>query len=281
MNLFVRAIAAISCSIVSTFALAQCEDGVCRLPAESAWGDRASSRWTQGAFPTRSHLRPERPGALDCRDGVCRIRPETLSDCPDCDCDGKYCTCGPECRSHYQSRHSLTGGVVSGERRSLRQPAAEYAADRSTRYRPGGASLVAPRPLEDPFRRPVSPRVNWLSNYEDAIAQSRRTGRPMLIRVSATWCQYCDRMKAETFADRDVIRDIRNGYVPVALDGDRDRRLIQALGVRTLPTVLIVTPDLRIMEREEGFRTSRQLTQLMGRYVRRAMRETGYTLAAR
>lgn len=110
---------------------------------------------------------------------------------------------------------------------------------------------------------------------------SRRTGRPMLIRVSASWCQYCDRMKAETYADRDVIRDVRQGYVPVSLDGDRDRRLIQALGVRTLPTVLIVTPDLRIMEREAGFRTAPQMTQLLGRYVRRAMRDTGYTLAAR
>lgn len=281
MKLLIQAIAATSCSVVSTFAFAQCQDGVCRLPAASAWGDHTSFRSAPGAIPTRSLVRSERQTELDCRDGVCRIRPETLSGCLDCDCDGKYCTCGPECRSHYQSRHGLTGGVVSGGRRSSLPPAEEYVSDRSTRYRPGGASLVAPRPLEDPFRRPVSPQVNWLTNYEDAIAQSRRTGRPMLIRVSATWCQYCDRMKAETFADRDVIRDIRNGYVPVSLDGDRDRRLIQALGVRTLPAVLIVTPDLRIMEREEGFRTSRQLTQLMGRYVRRAMRETGYTLAAR
>lgn len=282
MKLVIQSIAAASCAMFPVFVLGQCQDGVCRLPAASAWPERGTLGLSLPADRDRAFAKhQDGQPQWDCRDGVCRIRPEQLSDCPDCDCDGKYCTCGPECRSHYQSRHGLVGDEFAADRRSLQRPATEGVLDRRSLYRPGDARLAAPRPLEDPFRRPAPQQVSWMTNYEHAIAQSRRTGRPMLIRVSASWCQYCDRMKAETYADHDVIRDIRNGYVPVTLDGDRDRRLIQALGVRTLPCVLVVTPDLKILEREEGFRTASQLTKLLGRYVRRAMRDTGYKLAAR
>ena len=304
MKPFQTTIAALTISFLPAVAAAQCVDGVCRLPdrptaAQGRWATQrpliSPDAWGR-PLPAATHFRPTdtgrnftsgpleqgRPGGprVECRDGVCRIQPERLSDCPACDCDGKYCTCGPDCPSHYESRNGLTDDLLARESGpGSRAVSGAHESDNRTQ-RPGDLRCVAPRPLEDPFRRPA-PQVQWMQNYEHAIAESRRTGRPMLIKVSASWCQYCERMQRETYADPAVTRDIRGSYIPVALDGDRDRRLIEALGVKTLPATLIVTPDLRIVDRVEGFRTARQMTQMLGRFARRALRETGHQLAAR
>lgn len=312
MNRIRNVVVAIGVSLLPVIVNGQCVDGVCRLPAGAAEDRDGLRRLTQEYGGRNPAYLSRSPGAdrdrdeLDCRDGVCRIRAEHLSDCPNCDCDGKYCTCGPDCPSHYQSRNGLArddfrdlgrqyqsqrplldpfrshnrgvtdGGTLGRDTRSLLN------SERNHGYRPGDAGLIAPRPQVDPFR-PVSQstRANWLTDYEQAVSESRRSGRPLLIRVSASWCQYCERMNRETYVDRDVVRDINGSYVAVSLDGDRDRRLVQQLGVKTLPTLLVVTPDLRIVDRVEGFRTARQLTQTLGRFSRRAMRETGFKMASR
>ena len=40
-----------------------------------------------------------------------------------------------------------------------------------------------------------------------------------------------------------------------------------------LPTVLVMSPDMRILDRQEGFRSPTQLGQTLGRYILRAERD--------
>ena len=132
--------------------------------------------------------------------------------------------------------------------------------------------------------RPVAytaTKVNWISNVREAAAIAKQSGRPMLIKVSAEWCGYCQQMKRETFADSRVVRDISQNFVAVDLDADTNGSIVKQLRITSLPTVLVVSPDLRILAREEGFRTAVQIGQLMHRHMQRAQLETEVRIASR
>lgn len=176
----------------------------------------------------------------------------TLPSCRECGCKGDYCTCGPNCPSHYETSNLYRNTRQAPEPVSNRFQAASYAST-----------------------------IPWLSNYETALAESRRTGRPVLVRVTAEWCGACKQMKNQTFSDASIIRGISTGFIPVDIDADADRKLIELMGVRSLPSLLVITPDLRIVERIEGFRTAQQLSASLMRHTQRAQLETDVKIAAR
>jgi len=141
-------------------------------------------------------------------------------------------------------------------------------------------TLTAPRPVANRYQAAsFVPSIPWLSNYETALEQSRRSGRPVLVKVSATWCGACKQMNSETFTNAGVIRDISTAFIPVEIDADVDRKLIEQMGVRSLPSLLVIMPDLRIVERLEGFQTPQQLSASLLRHTQRAQLDTDVKVA--
>lgn len=88
-------------------------------------------------------------------------------------------------------------------------------------------------------------------------------------------------MKRDTYSDQGIVRSINSAFVPVALDADQNRRLIQQMGVRTLPAIVIITPDLKIVDRIEGYQSVRQLNASLLRHTQRAELETDIKVATR
>lgn len=121
--------------------------------------------------------------------------------------------------------------------------------------------------------RPAS--VTWSHDIRAAARQARQARRPMIVRVTADWCSYCQRMKKETFTHPQVLGEISGGYVPVIVDADRNSEIVSQLGVRSLPTTLVISSDLRVVERMEGFRSSDQLSQSLRRHFRNAEAAVG------
>ena len=264
-NILSVAVVCLSSSLVN----AQCKDGVCRIPAlNSAPGYTSSYSGTPTAFETgRSPF--ENSGSID-------ARRNQLSICRECGCDGQYCNCGPNCPSHYQSEMLSSINNSQTGRLLYRNDQPFYERD----VIPG--SLRAPNPASSRYQAAsYTTSVPWMTNYEHGLAASRRSGRPMLVKISADWCDYCQQMKRQTYTDQGVVRTISNGFVPVTLDGDVDRKLIQQLGVRTLPAVVVIAPDLRILNRIEGFKTAQQLTTSLLRHRPRAQLDADGQVATR
>ncbi len=133
------------------------------------------------------------------------------------------------------------------------------------------SSSVAPRPLQ----------IQWRDDLRTASRHVQQVRQPMLVSVTADWCSYCQRMKAETFTDPLVVRDLATGWVAVRVDADANRDLIRQLGVQSLPTTLVVSPDLQVLERMQGFRSAQQLSQSLRRHARSAERDVDLKVAAR
>ena len=101
--------------------------------------------------------------------------------------------------------------------------------------------------------------VAWSTNIEGSLRDAAAAGKPVLLEFTASWCVYCKRMEKTTFTDPAVVARIAEHFVPVRVDADKHKDLVSELGIKGLPAILIVSPDLQIIERISGFQTAEAL----------------------
>lgn len=95
---------------------------------------------------------------------------------------------------------------------------------------------------------PVS-RIEWRTDLDAALEESRRTGRPVLADFSADWCPPCIAMKHDVWPDDEVEEAVIDGYVPLVIDIDRDVEASARYGVRAIPTILVLDGAGRVIRR--------------------------------
>jgi thioredoxin-like negative regulator of GroEL len=72
-------------------------------------------------------------------------------------------------------------------------------------------------------------------------------------------------MKEKTYTHRELTSLINERFVAISVDADQQRDFIKQMGIQSLPTTLIVAPDLQVLKRLEGFQSANQLMQVMSR----------------
>jgi thioredoxin:protein disulfide reductase len=84
--------------------------------------------------------------------------------------------------------------------------------------------------------------IDWLHDEDRAFAESRRTGKPVLVEAWAEWCTACKLMDRNSWSDPAVQREVRERFVPLRLDFTEDSPTTDAwrrqYGVDGLPTLL-------------------------------------------
>lgn len=90
-------------------------------------------------------------------------------------------------------------------------------------------------------------RVEWREWGEAAFEEADRSGKPLLLAVTASWCTHCHEMDAETYADPGITANINDGFVPVTVDADRRPRVASRYNVGGFPATVFATPDGAIL----------------------------------
>jgi len=108
--------------------------------------------------------------------------------------------------------------------------------------------------------------VTWQRSLKAAAAESKRTGKPILMQVTATWCRYCHKMLRETFPDEKLARKINECFVPVVLDADENEKIVSAIGITAFPSTIMISPELDVIGRVPGFHTARSLEKQLAPY---------------
>ena len=85
--------------------------------------------------------------------------------------------------------------------------------------------------------------IPWRTDVPAARAESRESGKPMLVYFMATWCGACQHMKRTTWGDPAVDARLRADYVPVKIDVDANPGMALRYDVRTLPMIIVLDEE--------------------------------------
>jgi len=110
--------------------------------------------------------------------------------------------------------------------------------------------------------------VTWQRNLKAAAAESERSGKPILMQVTAEWCRYCHKMLGETFPDKKLAATVNGCFVPVVLDADENEKIVAAIGITAFPSTIIISPELDVIGRVQGFHTARSLEKKLAPYCK-------------
>jgi thiol-disulfide isomerase/thioredoxin len=75
----------------------------------------------------------------------------------------------------------------------------------------------------------------------------------MMVGFYTTWCMYCRKLDAITYADSAVV-DASKNFVCLKVDGEKRRDVAYGYGIGKFPTILFLDPSGRVIWREFGYR---------------------------
>lgn len=96
--------------------------------------------------------------------------------------------------------------------------------------------------------------ITWLP-YDVAVAKAKKENKHLIINFTTSWCGWCKKMKATTYADPQVVKTIGTEFVAAKVDGDSynvlklvdgditEKGLTVQYGVRGYPTTWFLEPN--------------------------------------
>ena len=89
--------------------------------------------------------------------------------------------------------------------------------------------------------------VEWREWGPAPFEEARSADRPVLLSLTATWCDDCHTMDAETYSEPRIAANVNDGFVPVRVDIDRQPRVRERYNMGGFPSTVFCTPDGRVI----------------------------------
>jgi thioredoxin 1 len=93
-----------------------------------------------------------------------------------------------------------------------------------------------------------------------ALAESRKTGKPVLVDFWAEWCGPCQEMRQTTWKDERV-RQAVNDYVFLELNVDQEEKAASQYGVEGIPHIAVLDSQGRVLKANDGFMSADELLE--------------------
>jgi thiol:disulfide interchange protein len=110
----------------------------------------------------------------------------------------------------------------------------------------------------------VIDHIPWRTNLPAALEESRKTGKPVLVDFSASWCPPCQEMRRSSWPDPRVGQQVNSGYIPVLMDADSPDSAEPAsrYGIQLIPAILVLDSGGNVV-RDGGFMSADQLVEFL------------------
>jgi thioredoxin-like negative regulator of GroEL len=104
--------------------------------------------------------------------------------------------------------------------------------------------------------------IPWRTEVKQAIDESKRTGRPLLVDFWAVWCKPCKQMDETTYRDPAVV-SAAAAFVPLKVDQDVQVVFSDRHRVEMLPMILLLDGEGREISRLAGLVEAPRLVPLL------------------
>lgn len=130
-----------------------------------------------------------------------------------------------------------------------------------------GLLMLLLPPAEAGWKYMAETKIAWQPYHRAAFDEAQRTGRPLFVFVYADWCRWCRKFGTETLETPDIRARLERDFIPVAVDYDERRNLSRELGVRLVPTTLLLTPDGKKLMRFFGVLSAAELAETLDKVL--------------
>ncbi|MFN4258386.1 MAG: thioredoxin fold domain-containing protein [Gemmataceae bacterium] len=110
--------------------------------------------------------------------------------------------------------------------------------------------------------------VPWHFDYGTARHEAKQTRRPLILDFGTRNCFWCQKMDETTFRDSRIVRLLRECFIVVKIDAEKEAALTEALGIRSYPTLVFATCEGKILGRHEGYVEATRFHQQLQRALR-------------
>lgn len=85
--------------------------------------------------------------------------------------------------------------------------------------------------------------IGWREWSDEAFAEARASGKPILLLLRASWCRFCRELEEGVLREPAVVEEAGRLYVPIRVDKDRRPDVNQRYFLGGWPTLAFLTPD--------------------------------------
>ncbi len=117
--------------------------------------------------------------------------------------------------------------------------------------------------------------ITWLG-YNEGLSQARDFDKPVFIHFTAPWCQWCNKMKNETYTDPKVIRFMDKNFVAMMINTEKLPTLARKFGVESLPTLWFLDSQGNGLTSIEGYVGPEKLLRVLEYISTKAYEEVDY-----
>lgn len=110
-----------------------------------------------------------------------------------------------------------------------------------------------------------SPAIQFTSDsWNEVLALAKKENKPIFLDISASWCGYCKRMKANVFTDPEVGKFYNTAFINVSVDGEKGEgiELAKKYGVKGYPTFVFLNPDGSLAHQTSGYHNPEKFLEL-------------------
>jgi thioredoxin-related protein len=124
--------------------------------------------------------------------------------------------------------------------------------------------------IESAIRNPqsaIAQEIDWRTDYNKARQEAVEKNRPLMLDFGTEDCFFCKKLDTTTFRDPSVTAVLNKSFIPLKIDADKERALAQALRIDHFPTLVIASPDGKILATQEGYLEAARCTELLQRTI--------------
>jgi len=106
--------------------------------------------------------------------------------------------------------------------------------------------------------------MGYETNYETALSKAKKEGKSLLLFMTTSYCPWCRKLESRILAQRDIDKQIKEKYVPLMLNLDKDTYPQTFAKTRFTPILYIVNAkDESIIHKFVGYSSREEFLHVL------------------